>query len=348
MVQDAIQRELARDGQVLVIYNRVETIEQVAEHIKKLVPDAVVDIAHGQMAEKALYNAVSRLYNKETDVLVSTTLIENGVDLPSANTLICIDSQNLGLSTLYQLKGRVGRSSRLGYAYFTYPEHKSIGEQASGRLEAIGEFTSLGSGFKIAMRDLQMRGAGNILGKEQHGNISRIGFYMYNRLLKETLDEIKGKKHEKPKECKIIIDIDAYIPNDYVPDNESRFLLYNKISTIDSMQDYTKQQEVLTDQYGSLPREVINLMKVALIQNLAQSLGIVRIITNINRMVFFFGNREKILAECINNTIRELKAKVSYNLKDQPTLEFTAQPKELSERINFVINFLSVCNNINN
>lgn len=348
LVKDAIIRELNRNGQVLIINNRVETIYSCAEHISSLVPNAVVSVAHGQMDERTLYNAISDLYSGKTDVLVATTLIENGVDLPTANTIICLNSQNLGLSELYQLKGRVGRSSILAYAYFTYPDNKSIGEDAFKRLSAITEFSSLGSGFKIAMRDLEIRGAGSVLGKEQHGHIEKVGYNMYCKLLKEATEELKGKKISRPKDCVISIDISAFIPNYLITNNEERFRLYNTISNVYSVDEMIKIKDKIVDMYNDLPIEVENLIKIALIQNLASKLGAKQIIINQTRTSILFYKSEDMIEENISQTIKILEVKAIYDIKSNCCINFDLGNKKISEKIDFIINFLSICDKNNN
>ena len=342
VIKDAILRELRRNGQVLIIYNSVETIYNFAGHIRLLVPEATVGIAHGQMDEKTLYSEIQALYNQQTNVLVSTTLIENGVDLPTANTLICINAQNLGLSELYQLKGRVGRSSLLAYAYFMYPENKVISEDATKRLNALSEYTTLGSGFKIAMRDLEIRGAGNILGKEQHGHIVKVGYDMYCKILKEATEELKGKNVYRPKDCKIIVDISAYIPNNFVPDNEARFRLYNTISNIDSVDELNKIKEKITDMYSSCPSEVENLAKIALIQNMASKIGIKQANINQNIMLWFYSS-DDITSQNVTDAIKTLGVKAQYSLKGGPLITFENK-NNINSKIDFVINFLTICN----
>ena len=196
-MEDAVNREVMRDGQVLVIYNRVETISTMFERFRTLMPNVVMKIAHGQMPKHELEKVIKDLYDGKIQLLLATTLIENGIDLPNANTLIVLNSDKLGLSQLYQLRGRVGRSSRLGYAYFTYEKQKVLSESAYKRLSAINEFTELGSGFKIALRDLEIRGAGNILGREQHGHMGRVGYDMYCKILEEAVREIKRRSKAK-------------------------------------------------------------------------------------------------------------------------------------------------------
>lgn len=290
VVVQAINRELMRSGQILIIYNRIDSIYSFAEKIKKLLPeDIVLDVAHGQMQEKILEKSIMNLYSGLTQVLISTTLIENGVDLPNANTLIVVDADKLGLSTLYQLRGRVGRSKNMGYAYFMYNPNKIITQEAQERLNAIMDFTELGSGFKIALKDMEIRGCGNIMGKEQHGHMEKIGYDLYCKILNEAVAEIRGAKGKVYNEVKIEISLDAFIPNSYITDSENRFRIYKNLITINSLQTKNEILKEIEDIYGKLPQEVENLSKIALIRSLGKALNIKRIVINkINASVEFY------------------------------------------------------------
>lgn len=289
VVTQAINSEIERGGQVLVVYNDVEKIYHLASTLKqKLIPQASVDVAHGQMTRMALENAVKRLYDKQTNVFVSTTLIENGVDLPDANTLIVIDSQNLGLSQMYQLRGRVGRSNKQAYAYFTYPAGKTLTIEATERLEALSENTELGSGFKIAMRDLQLRGAGELLGKSQHGHMVKVGYDMYVKLLEETTKRLMGQKVQSSREIKLDIAISARIPNDFVSDEVEKLQIYSKISNIVDVQSQKDVISTLKSTYNRLPKEVVQLTNVALIKALAEKNNIKHIVIDKQNMFIEF------------------------------------------------------------
>jgi transcription-repair coupling factor (superfamily II helicase) len=265
LIREAIERELARDGQVYFLYNRVEDIERKAEEIAMLVPDARVTFAHGKMNENELEAVILSFLEGEYDVLVSTTIIETGVDIPNVNTLIVHDADKMGLSQLYQLRGRVGRSSRVAYAYFTYRKDKVLTEVAEKRLQAIKEFTELGSGFKIAMRDLSIRGAGNLLGAQQHGFIDSVGFDLYSQLLKEAIEERKGAGQEKEKafEVEINVDIDAYIPDHYISDGRLKIEMYKRFRSIETLEDVEELQDEMIDRFGDYPEEVAYLFKIA-------------------------------------------------------------------------------------
>lgn len=276
LVREAIERELARDGQVYYLYNRVEDIERKAEEISMLVPDARVTYAHGKMSENELESVMIGFLAGEYDVLVSTTIIETGVDIPNVNTLIVYDADKMGLSQLYQLRGRVGRSNRVAYAYFTYRKDKVLTEVAEKRLQAIKEFTELGSGFKIAMRDLSIRGAGNILGAQQHGFIDSVGFDLYSQMLKEAIEERKGEfeKEAKKPAVEIDLEVDAYIPDSYISDGNQKIEMYKRFRGITSLEEVEELQEEMLDRFGEYPEEVAYLFQIAEIKAHAIAVGV--------------------------------------------------------------------------
>lgn len=264
LVREAIERELARDGQVYFLYNRVEDIERKAEEISMLVPDARVTYAHGKMNETELEAVILSFLEGEYDVLVSTTIIETGVDIPNVNTLIVNYADKMGLSQLYQLRGRVGRSNRVAYAYFTYHKDKVLTEVAEKRLQAIKEFTELGSGFKIAMRDLSIRGAGNLLGAQQHGFIDSVGFDLYSQMLKDAIEERRGTDEQKKKiQVEINLDLDAYIPDQYITDGRLKIEMYKRFRAIETFDDIQDLQDEMIDRFGEYPVEVMHLFTVA-------------------------------------------------------------------------------------
>ncbi|MBQ3213809.1 MAG: transcription-repair coupling factor [Clostridia bacterium] len=289
LLVNACKKELERDGQILIVYNRVESITNFYAHIKSLLPDVNIGLAHGQMSPKMLESAIYDLYSRKTQILISTVLIENGIDLPYANTLFVIDSDKLGLSQLYQLRGRIGRSNIEAYAYFSFSRNKTLTEDSYKRLDAIMEFSDFGSGYKIAMRDLEIRGAGDVLGKMQHGHMEQVGYDMYVKLLNEAVSEIKGEKVEELKEIKIDIALNAYLPNTYISQNESRIDFYTKVSKLSSLEDYNLLIENTKNIYGSLPKPVEQLCTVGLIKNLAQQLKVKSIkIDEFNAKITFY------------------------------------------------------------
>ena len=269
MVREAISRELARGGQAYYVYNRVREIADVATKLAELIPEASVAYAHGQMRETELENIMYRFINGEIDVLVSTTIIETGLDISNVNTMIIHDADNMGLSQLYQLRGRVGRSNRTAYAFLMYKRDKMLKEVAEKRLAAIKEYTELGSGFKIAMRDLEIRGAGNLLGAEQHGHMEAVGYDLYCKMLNEAVKEAKGIAVEEKFDTAIDIDIDAYIPMGYIPNEFQKLDIYKRIAEIETAEESEEMLEELIDRFGDLPKSVENLLYIAKIKSMA-------------------------------------------------------------------------------
>ncbi len=283
----AMMRELRRGGQIYYIHNRVDTIVSCTAKLQEMLPDARIAYAHGQMSQEELSDIWEQLLEHEIDVLVCTTIIETGVDVPNVNTLIIEDSDRFGLSQLYQLRGRVGRSNRRGYAYFTYKRDKVLTEIAAKRLSAMKEFTRFGSGFRIALRDLEIRGAGSILGGSQHGHMEAVGYDMYLQLLSEAITEEKGEKPEKIPECLVDIQIDAHIPEKYISSLNQRIEIYRRIMTVNADDDKYELIDELIDRYGEPPKSVVGLIDVSLIRNKAAHLGITEISQKNGQMYFY-------------------------------------------------------------
>ncbi|MCR4593510.1 MAG: transcription-repair coupling factor [Clostridiales bacterium] len=271
---EAMEKELRRGGQVYYLHNRTESINQVAGQIKELLPDARVAVAHGKMNEETLSDIWRKLMEGEIDILVCTTIIETGVDVPNVNTLIIEDADNLGLSQLHQIRGRVGRSPRRASAYLTFKRNKNISETAYKRLQAIREYTEFGSGFKIAMRDLEIRGAGNLLGAQQHGHLASVGYDMYMQLLSEAVSDEKGIEKKKVRECLIDIQIPVHIPEEYIPALSQRLVTYRRIADIQTLEDASDVRDELRDRYGNIPYAVEGLINVSLCRNIASALNI--------------------------------------------------------------------------
>ena len=269
LVREAISRELGRGGQTYYVYNRVREIADVAVKLSELVPEANIAYAHGQMKETELENIMYRFINGEIDVLVSTTIIETGMDISNVNTMIIHDADNMGLSQLYQLRGRVGRSNRTAYAFLMYKRDKMLKEVAEKRLAAIKEYTELGSGFKIAMRDLEIRGAGNLLGAEQHGHMEAVGYDLYCKMLNEAVKEAKGIAVEEKFDTAIDIDIDAYIPMGYIPNEFQKLDIYKRIAGIENAEEIEEMLEELIDRFGDPPKSVENLLYIARVKSKA-------------------------------------------------------------------------------
>ena len=278
MIREAILREIDRGGQVFYVHNRVRNINMVAEELAALVPEARIDVAHGQMNEERLEGIIMSFLKHEFDVLVCTTIIEAGIDMPNVNTLIVNDSEKFGLAQLYQLRGRVGRSSRVAYAYLTYKRDNILSEAADKRLSAIREFSNLGSGYRIAMRDLEIRGAGNLLGHEQSGHISSVGFEMYSAMLEEAVRELKGEQPSYiPAPITIDLPFSAYIPSGFIPDQAEKIDAYRKVNAVLTRQDALELAEELADRFGRLPPEVLNLIAVAEIKAMAREVDVASI-----------------------------------------------------------------------
>ena len=278
ILAEAIRRELRRGGQVFYLYNFVETIYDCAAKLSKAIPEARITVAHGKMDKEQLEDIWGEMLAGEIDILICTTIIETGVDIPNANTLIVENSQRLGLSQLHQIRGRVGRSSRRAYAYFTYPKNKSVNEIATKRLEAIRDYAEFGAGFKIAIRDMEIRGAGNLLGAEQHGHLDAVGYDLYIKLLNEAVLEEKGEKVKKELDCTVTLRCDAFIPDKYVPYSAQRMGLYKRIAMIETTEDRDDIIDELIDRYGDMPRQTSNLLEVALVRAAAKRCEITSII----------------------------------------------------------------------
>lgn len=269
LCRDALSRELARGGQAFVVSNNVMGMESTVSWLNQLLPEARVDMAHGQMSESRLEGAMERFLKHESDILVCSTIVESGVDFANANTLIVLDADRFGLAQLYQLRGRVGRSSRLGYAYFTVQQSKQLSEVAQKRLMAIREFTQFGAGYRLALRDLEIRGAGTLLGAEQHGHISDIGYDYYCKLIKREVNAVRGISETVPIEATVDIPLDAFIPRDFLPSELLRLSMYRQIAGITSKQEHDSLLDEFFDRYGDLPAQVLNLMQLSLIKALA-------------------------------------------------------------------------------
>jgi transcription-repair coupling factor (superfamily II helicase) len=265
IIRTAVEQEIGRGGQVYFIHNRIESIYGVAAHIQQLVPGARLGVGHGQMGDADLVKVVLRFMRHEFDVFVSTTIVENGLDSPLANTIIMDRAENYGLSELYQLRGRVGRSNRRAYAYLLVAEDVELSTTARKRLAALKEFSELGSGFKIAALDLELRGAGNLLGSEQHGHIASVGFETYCRLLEDTMRKLQGEEVEDPVRASLKLQLDVHIPPDYIADEMQRLQVYKRLAEIQNEQDAGRISSELQDRYGPPPQAVRNLIDYALL-----------------------------------------------------------------------------------
>lgn len=318
IVVDAITREISRGGQVYYVYNRVQNIHKVASRLARLVPRSRIAIAHGQMSERQLENVMLDYMSRKHDVLVSTTIIETGLDIPNVNTIIILDADKFGLAQLYQLRGRVGRSYRQGYAYLMYDKNKILSEVAEKRLKTIREFTEFGSGFKIAMRDLEIRGAGNLLGGEQHGHMAAIGYDLYVKLLEETMKQLKGDYVEKFEDTTIEINADAYISEKYIKDLGHKIEIYKKIASIRDIDDMYKIVEEIRERFGNIPLSTQNLLLISYIKSIARNLKITSIIQNGKNIRIQFKDDSAVNAERISSILHKYNGRVTFNATEEP------------------------------
>ena len=329
VVTEALEREINRGGQCYYLHNNVETIEHKAMQIKKALPDARVGIAHGKMTQEQLSTVWNNLLAGEIDILVCTTIIETGIDVPNCNTLIIENADRMGLAQLHQIRGRVGRSSRRAYAYFTFTRGKELTDIASRRLEAIREYTEFGSGFKIAMRDLEIRGAGSLLGNRQHGHMEAVGYDMYLKLLEEAVamekGEIKDDDEIEEKDCLIDVAIDAHIPEDYISSTSQRLEMYKRIANIKNDNDANDVYDELTDRFGSPPSAVWGLIEIALMRNSAMGLNITEI-TERNGSLLFYSNEVDIRIVAILNAF--MKGRVTLSAGKKPYVAVKLSPTE--------------------
>jgi transcription-repair coupling factor (superfamily II helicase) len=318
IISEAIEREIDRGGQVFFVYNIVKDIDRMTRVIQRLVPEARVEFAHGQMSEKKLSDVMMRFLNHEFDVLVSTTIIETGLDISNVNTIIIYNADKMGLSQLYQLRGRVGRSNRVAYAYLTYQKDKVLTEVAQKRLMAIKEFTELGSGFKIALRDLEIRGAGNLLGSQQHGHMEAIGYEMYTKLLTEKMEEIKG--HVKPVsiETSLEIQVDSFIPTEFIEDIAQKLEIYKKISAIENREDLYAIEEEIEDRFGTIPKSVYNLLTVSYIRAIASQVPFETITESRDGFTLGISNEHPVEAELIVKMVERHPRDMKVNAGNKP------------------------------
>jgi len=322
VLEQAIRRELRRGGQVFYLHNRVDSIDGCARRLGEMIPEARIVAAHGKMGEDMLSDVWRSLVEHEIDILVCTTIIETGVDVPNCNTLIIEDADRMGLSQLYQLRGRVGRSSRRAYAYFTFRRGKMVTEIAEKRLSAIREFTTFGSGFRIAMRDLEIRGAGSILGAQQHGHMEAVGYDLYLKMLAEAVSEESGEQTHQPTECVIDVRIDAHIPEIYIHSSAQRIDIYKKIAAVATQEDALDVMDELIDRFGEPPLSVAGLVEAALLRNTASQLGIKEISQN-ERKIILYPETPNFAAA--TNAVSAMKGRVTLGAGAKPFIAVTLQ-----------------------
>lgn len=327
MVREAIHRELSRKGQVYYVYNRVQDIDEMALKVQKLVPDARVAYAHGQMDERSLEAVMYDFINGEIDVLVSTTIIETGLDIPNVNTMIIHDADKFGLSQLYQLRGRIGRSSRTSYAFLLYKRDRMIKEVAEKRLQAIKEFSELGSGFKIAMKDLEIRGAGNVLGARQHGHMEAVGYDLYCKMLNEAILTLKGEKEIKDYETTVDLTMDAFIPASYIKNEVQKLDVYKRIASIETREEMMDMEDELVDRFGDLPRSALNLLSIALLKAKAHNAYVTEIKGGKKGVRIRMYPQAKIDVARIPDIVAEYHGLLKFTVETQPFFTYVPQKK---------------------
>jgi transcription-repair coupling factor (superfamily II helicase) len=326
LVREAISRELSRDGQVFYVFNRINRIEDITARLAALVPEATVAYAHGQMRETQLEKIMTNFINGEIDVLVSTTIIETGLDISNVNTIIIHDADNMGLSQLYQLRGRVGRSNRTAYAFLMYRRNKMLKETAEKRLEAIAKYTELGSGIRIAMRDLEIRGAGNLLGEQQSGHMEAVGYDLYCKMLNEAVKELKGESTGEQYETAIDINIDAYIPVSYIANEFQKLEIYKRIASIESAEECAQMEDELYDRFGEPPRAVTNLLKIALLKCQAHALYITDISQKQDILKVTLYEKAQLDVAKIPQLVQKNAKRLNFMMDAPPYFEWKMQP----------------------
>jgi len=325
LIRDAIRRELAREGQVYYVHNRVEDIKEQARMIRQEVPEASVAVAHGQMPENHLEKLMLDFYNREYDVLVCTTIIENGLDIANVNSIIINRADKMGLAQLYQLRGRVGRTDRIAYAYLLHNEEEVLSEAAEKRLRAIREFTELGSGFKIAMRDMEIRGAGNILGPEQSGHIASVGYSLYCKLLDRAVKELKGEEEKEEVDVEVNLDIDAYIPDEYIADSPQKVDIYKRLMKASSEEEIVEIAGEMDDRFGPLPEEVQNLLTISRIKMRASLLNVDLVQEREDRITCYFVDQENVDSQAVMKLARKYSRGIKIKSGRKPRLSVRKQ-----------------------
>ena len=330
VIREAITKELERDGQVFYLFNNVEGIIRKADEVQDLVPEAKVGFAHGKMTGKELEDIMQEFVEGKINVLVCTTILESGIDIPNANTIIVENADRLGLAQLYQIRGRVGRSNSQAYAYITYKKEKMLSEIADKRLKAIKEFTEFGSGFKIAMRDLEIRGAGSLLGEIQHGHMDQVGYDTYCKLLDEVVKDMQGVEYQEEKDVQIDLNVSSYIPDEYIENTAQKIEVYQNIALSKNEEDIQDVIDEITDRYGNIPKELENLLDIARIKNLCKEKNIIKITQKQNNIVFFF-NINDFDTAIIDVLVKEYKDDIRFSPGAEPYI--TLKNKEENAKV---------------
>lgn len=343
VIKEAIIKELERSGQVFYIFNNVEQIERKATTISRLVPEAKVDFAHGRMSGKQIEDIMEDFIKGNTNVLVCTTILESGIDIPNANTIVVENADRMGLAQLYQIRGRVGRSNRQAYAYITYKRDKLLSEVADKRLKAIKEFTEFGSGFKIAMRDLEIRGAGSLLGEIQHGHLEQVGYDTYCKLLDDVIREAQGIEVSNNEiDVQIDLNVTSYIPDEYISNSSQKIEVYQNIALCKTEEDIQNVIDEIIDRYGNMPKEIENLIRIAQIKALCKKNYIERVYNKSNQVVFNFGKSE--INIDINDLIKKYRNKIKFSAGIKPSITFKVEATTDEASLNEIHEFLRKLN----
>ena len=339
VIKEAITKELERGGQVFYLFNNVENIMQKADYISRLVPEAEVTYAHGRMTGTQIEDIMKDFIEGKTNVLVCTTILESGIDIPNANTIIVENADRMGLAQLYQIRGRVGRSDRQGYAYITYKKDKMLSEVADKRLKAIKEFTEFGSGFKIAMRDLEIRGAGSLIGEVQHGHLEEVGYDTYCRLLDEVVREEKGLNVEEEFDTQIDLNVTSYIPDSYIQDSNQKIEIYQDIALCKTEEDIREIIDELIDRFGEMPKQIENLLEISRVKQMAKRLYINKIASKRDGIVFTFEN-DKLDGSKAIELIKVYGNDIKFSPGIKPMITLSLKKKREKELLQEIENFL--------
>ncbi|MCL2678019.1 MAG: transcription-repair coupling factor, partial [Clostridiales bacterium] len=341
LIKDVLSRELKRGGQAYFVHNKVYNIERAAERLQTLLPQARIVTAHGQMREKELEQVMRDFVAGEADILVCTTIVESGLDIPNVNTLIVDEAENFGLAQLYQLRGRVGRSDKQAFAYFTYRPNRIMNETAKKRLVAIRDFTELGSGFKIAMRDMEIRGAGNILGAEQHGHIAAVGFDLYCRLVQEEIEAQKGREPQAKEPVTLLeLQVNAYTPDSYIDDVALKLNVYKRIAAAPSLEYIDELRAELAERYGPPPKAVQNLLTLGKIKLLAQKLFVASVIQKPAFLELKFAPRHPLNGEILRELAMNWNKRVAFSQKEDFVIRLKTAANTPGEPMASLLEFL--------
>ena len=337
VIREAITKELEHDGQVFYLYNKVESIERKANEIQELVPEAKIGIAHGKMSGKELEEVMKDFIDKKINLLVCTTILESGIDIPNANSIIVENADRLGLAQLYQIRGRVGRSDKQGYAYIMYKKDKLLSEVADKRLKAIKEFTEFGSGFKIAMRDLEIRGAGSILGEMQHGHMEQVGYDMYCKLLDQVVKEMKGIQIEEEIDVQIDLDVSSYIPDEFIEDSNQKIEIYQSIALCKNEDEIKDIVDSIIDRYGDMPTEIEKLIDIARIRNTCREKNIIKVAQKEEKVIFYF-DEKTFNFDVVDKMIKQYGSRIKFSPAKNPYITFKLN--EINDILKEVKDFL--------